>query len=86
MNQSSYAQARSELGSIMKELESPTIDVDALDIKVARAASLIRFCRQRIYEVRLKVDKVVLDLEQETKDKNHAFDKIEIVEEDEIPF
>lgn len=86
MNQPSYAEARNELGSIMKELESPNIDVDALDVKVARAASLIRFCRQRIYQVRLKVDKVVLDLEQEMTDNNHAFKKVEIVEEDEIPF
>jgi exodeoxyribonuclease VII small subunit len=86
MNQPSYAEARKELGAIMKELESPALDVDALDIKVARAASLIRFCRQRIYQVRLKVDKVVIELEQETKDKNHAFNKTEVVEEDEIPF
>lgn len=70
MNQTSYAEAGSELGSIMKELESPNIDVDAFDVKVARAASLIRFCRQRIYQVRLKVDKVVLDLEKETSETN----------------
>jgi hypothetical protein len=49
----------------MKEVESPALDVVALDIKVARAAFLICFCRQRINQVRLKVNKVVLDLEQE---------------------
>ena len=83
MNQQSYAEARKELGAIMKELESPALDVDALDIKVAHAASLIRFCRQRIYQVRLKVDKVVLDLEQEL---NSNTGLCESNEEEDIPF
>jgi len=87
MNQQSYAEARKELGAIMKELESPALDVDALDIKVARAASLIRFCRQRIYQVRLKVDKVVLDLEQDIVDEQSET-KEEIIANDDsdIPF
>lgn len=87
MNQPSYAEARKELGAIMKELESPTLDVDALDIKVARAASLIRFCRQRIYEVRLKVDKVVLDLEQDIADEQSETKEEDIANDDsDIPF
>jgi exodeoxyribonuclease VII small subunit len=87
MTQQSYAEARKELGAIMKELESPTLDVDALDIKVARAASLIRFCRQRIYQVRLKVDKVVLDLEQDIADEQ-SDNKEEVITNDDndIPF
>jgi exodeoxyribonuclease VII small subunit len=86
MNQPSYAEARKELSAIMKELESPALDVDALDIKVARAASLIRFCRQRIYQVRLKLDKVVLDLEKETSETNTSPVQAERTEEEEIPF
>lgn len=87
MTQQSYAEARKELGAIMKELESPALDVDALDIKVARAASLIRFCRQRIYQVRLKVDKVVLDLEQDIADEQSETKEEVITNDDsDIPF
>jgi exodeoxyribonuclease VII small subunit len=87
MNQQTYTEARNELGSIMKELESPNLDVDALDVKVARAAHLIRFCRKRIYQVRLKVDKVVLDLEQEFADEQQKNSEEAIENDDsDIPF
>ncbi len=60
-----YSQARKDLNEIMKKLESPEVDVDLLDSMVVRAAGLIRFCRQRIYQVRMRVEKVLADLEKD---------------------
>lgn len=58
-----YAEALSELDSILRELESSDVDVDRLADRVARAADLIALCRRRIDDARLRIDEVIADLD-----------------------
>ncbi|HUF97905.1 MAG TPA: exodeoxyribonuclease VII small subunit [Ilumatobacter sp.] len=58
-----YAAALAELDGILRELEATDVDVDRLADRVARAAELIAFCRDRIGGARLQIDSVVAGLE-----------------------
>jgi exodeoxyribonuclease VII small subunit len=57
-----YADAVAELETILATLERDDLDVDLLADRVARAAELIRLCRDRIAGTRLEVERVVVDL------------------------
>ena len=59
-----YAQALSELETILAGLEREAVDVDHLAERVRRAAALIRLCRGRIASARLEIETVVADLER----------------------
>jgi exodeoxyribonuclease VII small subunit len=59
----SYAAAVDELEGILAELEDDRLDVDQLAERVARAAELIRLCRERIRATRLEVEQIVSDLD-----------------------
>ena len=58
-----YAAAVDELEGILAELEDDRLDVDQLAERVARAAQLIRLCRERIRATRLEVEQIVADLD-----------------------
>jgi exodeoxyribonuclease VII small subunit len=58
-----YAAAVDELEAILAELEDERLDVDQLAERVARAAELIRLCRERIRATRLEVEHIVADLD-----------------------
>ena len=58
-----YAEALSELDTILRELEGSDVDVDRLAARVARAADLIAVCRDRIDAARLRIDDVIADLD-----------------------
>ena len=58
-----YAAAMSELERILVDLERADLYVDELGTKVARAAELIRACRDRIGSARLEVERIVADLD-----------------------
>jgi len=58
-----YSAAMSELEAILAELERDAVDVDQLAERVARAAALIRWCRERIGTARLEVERLVAGLE-----------------------
>jgi exodeoxyribonuclease VII small subunit len=58
-----YAAAVDELEAILAQLEDDRLDVDQLAERVARAAELIRLCRDRISATRLEVERIVTDLE-----------------------
>jgi exodeoxyribonuclease VII small subunit len=60
-----YAEALAELEEILAELESDDVDVDALAQYVARAATLIELCRERIGSARLRIEDVVKKLDAE---------------------
>jgi exodeoxyribonuclease VII small subunit len=59
-----YAEAMTELESILRELEGDAVDVDRLGERVARAAVLIRLCRDRIGAARLQIEQVVTELDR----------------------
>jgi exodeoxyribonuclease VII small subunit len=58
-----YADAIVELEAIVAGLEHADIDVDVLAARVARAAELIKLCRDRIDRTRIEVDRIVADLD-----------------------
>ncbi|MCW5923953.1 MAG: exodeoxyribonuclease VII small subunit [Saprospiraceae bacterium] len=43
-----YASAFAELQQIVRDLQDETVGIDELTAKIARAAELIRFCRERL--------------------------------------
>ncbi len=58
-----YVDAMAELDRILAELEGDDLDVDELGTKVARAAQLIGWCRERIGAARMEVTSIVRDLD-----------------------
>ena len=63
MDDTTYPAAMAELEQILAELEREQVDVDRLAERVARASTLIRFCRQRIANAQLQIEQVVADLD-----------------------
>ena len=59
-----YAAAVTELEAILAELEGDALDVDRLAERVARAAELIRLCRERIAGTRVEVEQIVAELDR----------------------
>lgn len=58
-----YGAAVAELDQILRDLERGDVDVDHLGDQVARAATLIAACRQRIASARLQVERVIGSLD-----------------------
>jgi exodeoxyribonuclease VII small subunit len=58
-----YAEAMTELETILDELESDQLDVDVLAERVRRASELLTLCRDRISRAQSDVDKIVADLD-----------------------
>jgi exodeoxyribonuclease VII small subunit len=63
-----YADAVAELNEILVTLEDDDLDIDELGDRVARAATLIALCRDRIDAARLRVSEVVATLEPDDAD------------------
>ena len=59
-----YAEALGELEQILAELDADHLDVDVLAARVARAAELLRICRDRVAGARLAVEQVVQSLDE----------------------
>ncbi len=66
-----FAEALRELTTLVDELESDALDVDALTERVERAAELVQWCRERIDGARLSVEEVLVRLE-DTSDQRDA--------------
>lgn len=56
-----YAEAMTELESILSEIDSSTVDVDVLASRVERASFLINWCQDRISAAQLTIDSLVMD-------------------------
>ncbi|MFM8793828.1 MAG: exodeoxyribonuclease VII small subunit [Acidimicrobiales bacterium] len=63
-----YAEAIAEVEAILRDLDSGTVDVDVLTVKVARAAELIDWCTARIAAVQEQVDDMVSGFEDADDD------------------
>ena len=70
-----YAEAIAEVESILRELDSGTVDVDVLTVKVARAAELIEWCTARIAAVQAQVDGMVSGFEYDEDDEDEDDDE-----------
>lgn len=63
-----YADAMTELESILDDLEDVDLDVDLLASRVERAALLIQLCRDRIGAAKVQVERVVASLDATADD------------------
>jgi exodeoxyribonuclease VII small subunit len=78
-----YAEAMTEIESILSQLDSSSIDVDVLATKVERASFLITWCNERITAAQLTVDTLVADIEFEESDFDDDDDDDDEDDEDE---
>ncbi|MCB2377680.1 exodeoxyribonuclease VII small subunit [Hymenobacter sp. BT635] len=76
-NNTTYRQAIEELETILRALETDTVDVDDLTARVQRSAELIRLCKQKLRNAESAIERVFENLEEED---DSAPD-----EEDELP-
>ena len=58
-----YAEALSELDTILRELEGSDVDVDHLADRVTRASVLISLCREKISLAQVTIEQVTADLD-----------------------
>jgi exodeoxyribonuclease VII small subunit len=73
-----YAEAMREVETILSELDSNSVDVDVLAIKVERASFLINWCSERVTSAQMTVDALVADLAEyvveDDEDSDDDFD------------
>lgn len=67
-DQLTFAAAMDELTTLVDELESDALDVDDLTARVAQAADLVQWCRERIDGARFSVEEVLVRLEADEPD------------------
>ena len=71
-DQLTFAAAMDELNRLVDELESDALDVDDLTSRVARAADLVQWCRDRIDVARFSVEEVLVRLEADEHDPDQG--------------
>ncbi|MBC6988431.1 MULTISPECIES: exodeoxyribonuclease VII small subunit [Hymenobacter] len=64
-NDITYRQAIAELETILRSLETETVDVDDLTARVQRSAELIRLCKQKLRSAESAIDRVFENLDEE---------------------
>lgn len=64
-NDLTYRQAIDELETILRALETDTVDVDDLTARVQRSAELIRLCKQKLRSAESAIDQVFENLDEE---------------------
>ncbi|MFM8602462.1 MAG: exodeoxyribonuclease VII small subunit [Actinomycetota bacterium] len=67
-----YAEAMSELEGILRELDSASVDVDVLSVKVQRASFLVEWCTSRITAAQATIDELVAGLPEDDGDYDDA--------------
>ncbi len=67
--QINYTEAFEELKEIVSEIEQGEISVDELSEKVKRAAHLIKICKSKLSTTEEDVNKILKELDSETKEK-----------------
>lgn len=81
-----YAEAMSELETILREIDSNSVDVDVLSTKVQRASYLVDWCTGRITAAQLTIDELVASFEDDDlgePDDDDDFDDDDFDEDDE---
>ncbi|UOQ55331.1 exodeoxyribonuclease VII small subunit [Hymenobacter cellulosivorans] len=68
-NDTTYRQAIEELETILRALETDTVDVDDLTARVQRSAELIRLCKQKLRNAESAIERVFENLEEEDDDQ-----------------
>jgi len=71
-----YAQAIDELEGIIEDIETESIDVDALANKVKRAAYLINLCKNNLRNTEKEVKKTLTEIDKKAgADENQDTDR-----------
>ena len=60
-----YTEAFEELEQIVKELENSEISIDELEVRIKRASSLLKICREKLYKTEQNVLETLKSLESE---------------------
>lgn len=58
-----YGEAMQELQDIMSSIENHDLDVDVLLEKVKKAATLIKFCKDKLQKTNLEIQKILDEIE-----------------------
>lgn len=79
-----YAEAMAELETILREIDSNSVDVDVLSTKVQRASYLVDWCTERITAAQLTIDELVASFEDDDQDfdDDDEFDDEDFDDED----
>ncbi|MFD1466803.1 exodeoxyribonuclease VII small subunit [Hymenobacter caeli] len=78
-----YAQALAELETILRALETDTVDVDDLTARVERSAELIRLCRHKLRHAEASLDRVFDSLDEDDAEPEDEPEADEDGDEDE---
>ena len=62
MGKIKYTEAYSELKQIVEEMENSEITIDDLDVKIKRAAELLKICKEKLYETENSVKNVLSEM------------------------
>ncbi|MDF7810328.1 exodeoxyribonuclease VII small subunit [Hymenobacter sp. YC55] len=68
MDNTTYRDAIAELETILRALETDTVDVDELTARVQRSAQLIRLCKQKLRTAEDAIDRVFENLDQDEEE------------------
>ena len=77
-----YREAIDELETILRALETDSVDVDDLTTRVERSAELIRLCRHKLRHAEASLDRVFDTLDDEDEADDPAEDDDEDAKED----
>ncbi len=58
-----YGDAMQELQDIMGSIENDDLDVDVLLEKVKKAATLIKFCKDKLQKTNVEIQKILNEIE-----------------------
>ncbi len=63
--ETNYKEAFEELQQIVEEIETGEISVDELSLKVKRAASLLKICKEKLSSTEEDVNQILKELDEE---------------------
>lgn len=61
----SYKEAIQEVEEILQQIENEELDVDELSEKVKKAATLLKWCREKLRSTEEEVDSILKDIHPE---------------------
>ena len=62
-----YESAIAELREIVQSLQGDISNIELLEEKMKRARILIRFCDQKIKDIRISIDDIIREIDEETQ-------------------
>ncbi len=60
----SYKEAINEIEEILQQIENDEPDVDQLSEKVKRLSSLVSYCREKLHNTEVEIEKILREIEK----------------------